>query len=105
VFGIVIEVNPVFANVDEFSVVRFMPAAKITLVRLVLPLKALEPILVTVFGMVMEVIPVMFWKALLPILVIPVLSVRLVIRVMFWNALALTCVASVIVMVVKLVGI
>jgi hypothetical protein len=62
VFGIVIEVNPVFANVDEFSLVRLMPAAKVILVRLVLPLKAPVPILVTVFGMVMEVRPV-FWNA------------------------------------------
>ena len=61
-FGIVIEVNPVFANVDEFSLVRLMPAAKVILVRLVLPLKAPVPILVTVFGMVMEVRPV-FWNA------------------------------------------
>jgi hypothetical protein len=98
------EVIPVFANVDEFIVVRLMSAAKVTLARLVLPLKAESPILVTVFGMVIEVMPVMPWNELLPILVIPVFRIRLVIRVMFSNALALTCVASVIVMVVKLVG-
>ena len=51
-------------------------------VKLVIPWNAPRPILVTVFGIVIEVMPVMFW-----------------------NALALTCVASVIVMVVKLLGI
>jgi hypothetical protein len=56
------ENSPVFANVDEFIVVRLMSAAKVTLVRLVLPLKAKLPILVTVLGIVMEVRPV-FWKA------------------------------------------
>jgi hypothetical protein len=51
-------------------------------VKLVIPAKAPDPILVTVFGIVIEVRPVMFS-----------------------NALALTCVASVRVIVVKLVGI
>jgi hypothetical protein len=124
----VMEVIPVFANVDEFIVVRLMSAAKITLARLVLPLKAKLPILVTVFGMVievrpvmsakaycpilvtvfgivMEVMPVMFRNALLPIPVIPVFKVRLVTFVMFIKAATSTLLASVIVMVVKLLGI
>ena len=67
--------------------------------------KAPTPILVTVFGIVIEEIPGMFRKASLPILVIPVFRVNVVTPVIFWNALALTCVASVRVIVVKLVGI
>ena len=69
VFGKVIEVilvNP--SNALLPILVKVLFAAKVTLVRLILPLKAKLPILVTVFGIVIEVRPV-FWKALLPILV------------------------------------
>ena len=74
------------------------------LLRLVIPWKAPTPILVTVFGIVIEVMPVMFRKALLSILVMPVFRVNVMTRVIFMNALVLICVASVRVMVVKLVG-
>ena len=74
-------------------------------VKLVIPRNAPRPILVTVFGIVMEVMPVMFRKALLPILVIPVFRVRLVTFVMFIKAATSTLLASVMVIVVKLLGI
>jgi hypothetical protein len=74
-------------------------------VKLVIPWNAPRPILVTVFGIVIEVMPVMPWNELLPILVIPLFKVKLVTFVMFMKAATSTLLASVIVIVVKELGI